>query len=301
MSLAKLSFFLTEALTNLRRSGITTFITVSTIAISLVIMGAFLFTAMNLEAFLLQMQSEAMVTVYLKNDTLLAEAHTFNMRLADMPEVADSLVVSSEDAVRELFSDPDDKRLLQIGVTPEDNPLPTTIRIKLKNPDLLKSIVDKVKLEPLVDNLSYGEDLFKQFEGMSGLLWYVSLSVVVLLGCSSMFIVFNTVRMTLFMRREEIIIMKLVGATDWFVRGPFIIEGLVQGLIGSVIATIILLSSYHLVVGKFAELIPFFGIGITFEQLFKLTAKLFMMGLILGVVGSLLSLRDIRKFSSSVN
>jgi cell division transport system permease protein len=96
MSLAKLSFFLTEALTNLRRSGITTFITVSTVAISLVIMGAFLFTTMNLEAFLLQMQSEAMVTVYLKNDTLLAEAHTFNMRLADMPEVADSLVVSSE-------------------------------------------------------------------------------------------------------------------------------------------------------------------------------------------------------------
>ena len=129
----------------------------------------------------------------------------------------------------------------------------------------------------------------------------LSIIIVILLGLSSMFIVYNTVRLTFFMRREEIIIMKLVGATDWFVRGPFIVEGLIEGLLGSVIATVLLLSGYKLVMAKLSQLIPFFSTGLTIEQLFKLTVKLFMMGLILGVVGSLLSLRDIKRFSKAIN
>jgi cell division transport system permease protein len=299
MSLAKFKFFLTEALINLRRSMLTTFVTISTIAISLTMMGAFLFITMNLEGFLHQMQAEAFVTVYLKKEAVLAECYAFNLRIADMPEVADSKVVTPEEAVKELFADPDEQKLLQIGVTKDENPLPTTIRIKLADPGYLTTLVSKIKNEPLVDNLGYGEELYEQFKGLSGLLWHVSLVVVILLGAASMFIVFNTVRLTLFMRREEVIIMKLVGATDWFVRGPFVIEGLLEGFLGSVIAAIILLSSYHLVVGKFEELVPFFGMAISFEQLVKLTIKLFMMGLVLGAVGSLISLRDIKQFSKA--
>ncbi len=301
MSFAKLTFFLTEALISLKRSVVTTFVTISTIAIALTMMGAFLFITMNLEAFLHQMQGEAFVTVYLKKETLLSEAYAFNLRIADMGEVADAQVVTPEESVSELFTDPDEQKLLQIGVTQDENPLPTTIRIKIKTPEALKPLIEKIKNEPFVDNLGYGEELYEQFKGLSSLLWHVSLVVVILLGFASMFIVFNTVRLTLYMRREEIIIMKLVGATDWFVRGPFIIEGLLQGFLGSIIAAIVLLSSYHLVAGKLAQLIPFFGIGISFEQLFKLTVKLFMMGLVLGTVGSLISLRDIKQFSKALN
>jgi cell division transport system permease protein len=299
MSFAKLTFFFTEAITNLKRSVLTTFITISTIAIALTMMGAFLFITMNLEAFLHQMQADAFVTVYLKKEAILAECYAFNLRIADMEEVADAKVVTPDEAVKELFADPDEQKLLQIGVTQDDNPLPTTIRIKLKDPVFLQPLLDKIKNEPLVDNLGYGEELYEQFKGLSGLLWHLSLAVVILLGAASMFIVFNTVRLTLFMRKEEVIIMKLVGATDWFVRGPFVIEGLLEGFFGSIIAAIVLLSSYHLVVGKFEELVPFFGMAISFDQLVKLTIKLFMMGLVLGAVGSLISLRDIKQFSKA--
>ena len=300
MSFAKLSFFINEAFTSLRRSVITTFITVSTIAVSLTMMGAFLFTTMNLEAFLNQMQAEALVTLYMTSNITYSEAESFNRRILKMPDIAKSVVVSPEEAARELFSDPDDQKLLQIGVTPVENPLPTTIRVYLKDPSQLKKIVAKFKNEPMVDSVSYGEELFEKFSGMSSLLWYVSLTIVVLLGFSSMFIVYNTVRLTFFMRREEIVIMKLVGATDWFVRGPFIVEGFIEGLLASIIATIILLAGYKLVIDKLSQLIPFFGIGLTFEQMFKLAVKLFLMGLVLGVVGSLLSLRDIKRFSRAV-
>ncbi len=299
MSYSNLKFFIVEALTNMRKSGVMAFITISTIAISLILMGTFLLATMNMEGFLAQMQSEALVTAYLKKDATLDSANTLYLRLTSLEEIENVKVISPEDAANELFTNPDDKKLLQIGLDNNENPLPFTIRIKIKNTESLEKILKKLKNEPLVDSVNYGEDLYKQLEGMSKLLWIVSLIVVILLGLASLFIVYNTVRLTLFMRREEIIIMKLVGATNWFVRGPFVVEGFLEGLLASTMSVVVLLLSYNFILTKLAELIPFFNSTITVEQLFKLSIKLFMMGIVLGVSGSLISLRDINKFSRS--
>ncbi|MBU1108299.1 MAG: ABC transporter permease [Candidatus Riflebacteria bacterium] len=299
MSLANLSFFVNEAGTNMKRSAMMAFITISTISIALVMMGAFLLATMNLESFLQQMQSEALVTAYLKSGFAITDAKTLSLRLTSWEEVEDIEVVTPDQAARELFSSPDDQQLLKIGFGEGNNPLPTTLRIKIKSGSILESLLQKLKIEPMIDNISYGEDLFQQFHGMSQLLWLISLVIVILLGLASLFIVYNTVRLTLFMRREEIVIMKLVGATNWFVRGPFLVEGFIQGLVGSFLAIVVLFSAYRFMLAKLAELIPFFTANIGFEQLFKLSAKLLMMGIVLGISGSLLSLRDISKFSKS--
>ena len=299
MSLSNLKFFIVEALTNLRKSGVMSFITISTISIALVMMGTFLLATMNMEGFLSQMQSEALVTAYLKKTADIDSANTLSLRLTALDEVEKIQVVSPEQAAKELFSDPNEQQLLQIGITAEENPLPTTLRIKVKSGSDLKKLLEKLKNEPLIDTFSYGEELYRQFEGLSKLLWVSSLVVIILLGLASLFIVYNTVRLTLFMRREEIIIMKLVGATNWFVRGPFIVEGLIQGVFASTIAVFLLSLSYNFVLSKLAELIPFFTTDVGVDQLFKLAMKLFMMGVVLGVSGSLISLRDINKFSRS--
>ena len=299
MSFSNLKFFIVEALTNLRRSGVMAFITISTISIALVMMGTFLLATMNMESFLNQMQSEALVTAYLKKTTDFDSANTLSLRISALDEVERIQVVSPEEAARELFSDPNEQQLLQIGITNEENPLPITLRIKIKGGSNLKSLLEKLKNEPLVDTFSYGEELFKQFEGLSSLLWIVSLAIIILLGLASLFIVYNTVRLTLFMRREEVIIMKLVGATNWFVRGPFIVEGFMEGVFASTLAIFILALSYNFIIAKFAELIPFFTPDVGPDQLVKLAVKLFMMGVVLGISGSLISLRDINKFSRS--
>lgn len=299
MSFSNIKFFIVEALTNLRRAGVMAFITISTIAIALILMGTFLLATMNMEGFLTQMQSEALVTAYLKKSADIDTANTLSLRLSALEEVEKIQVVSPDDAARELFSDPNEQQLLQIGITNEENPLPTTLRIKIRSGATLNSLLEKLKNEPLIDTFSYGEELFKQFEGLSRLLWIFSLVIVILLGLASLFIVYNTVRLTLFMRREEIIIMKLVGATNWFVRGPFIVEGFMEGVFASTIAILFLSVSYNFILTKFAELIPFFTPDVGVDQLVKLAIKLFMMGVVLGVSGSLISLRDISKFSRS--
>lgn len=299
MSFSNIKFFIVEALTNLRRAGVMAFITISTIAIALILMGTFLLATMNMEGFLTQMQSEALVTAYLKKSADIDTANTLSLRLSALEEVEKIQVVSPDDAARELFSDPNEQQLLQIGITNDENPLPTTLRIKIRSGATLNSLLEKLKNEPLIDTFSYGEELFKQFEGLSRLLWIFSLVIVILLGLASLFIVYNTVRLTLFMRREEIIIMKLVGATNWFVRGPFIVEGFMEGVFASTIAILFLSVSYNFILTKFAELIPFFTPDVGVDQLVKLAIKLFMMGVVLGVSGSLISLRDISKFSRS--
>lgn len=299
MSFSNIKFFIVEALTNLRRAGVMAFITISTIAIALVLMGTFLLATMNMEGFLSQMQSEALVTAYLKKTADIDTANTLSLRLSALEEVEKIQVVSPDEAARELFADPNEQQLLQIGITNDENPLPTTLRIKIKSGATLNTLLEKLKNEPLIDTFSYGEELFKQFEGLSRLLWIFSLAIVILLGLASLFIVYNTVRLTLFMRREEIIIMKLVGATNWFVRGPFIVEGFMEGVFASTIAILFLSVSYNFILTKFAELIPFFTPDVGIDQLVKLAIKLFMMGVVLGVSGSLISLRDINKFSRS--
>lgn len=300
MSLANISFFLSEAAVNLRRAGITAFITLSTIAVSLILMGAFLLATMNLESFLQQMQAEALVTAYLKENIGFSDAKALRLRLTSIDEIENIDLITPEQAAKDLFSSADDQQLLQIGITSESNPLPTTLRIKVKPGASLSSLLGKLKLEPEIDNISYGEDLFRQFQGISDLLWTASLIIVIFLGLASLFIVYNTVRLTFFMRREEIVIMKLVGATNWFVRGPFIVEGFIQGTIGAMLAILVLFASYKFILAKLALFTPFFATDIGIDQFIKLAAKLFMMGMILGVSGSLLSLRDISRFSKSI-
>ncbi len=299
MPIANISFFVAEAATNLRRSWMMAFITVSTIAISLMMMGAFLLVTMNMEDFLHQLQEEAMVTVYLKPGISGSEVNSLKLRLTELDEISKIQTITPEEAAKELFSDPDDQKLLQIGITQETNPLPTTLRIKIRSSYELKNLIEKLQSEPQIDNISYGEDLFKQFQGLSDMLWFSSLGIVTLLGLASLFIVFNTVRLTLYMRKEEIIIMKLVGATNWFVRGPFLVEGFIQGFIGSLAAILILFVSYKFIMVKMTMLIPFFTSTVSIEQLVKLAIKLLMMGIVLGISGGLLSLRDISSFSKS--
>ena len=299
MNFANINFFMHEALANCRRAGLMTFITVSTIAVALLMMGGFLLATMNMESFMARLQDEAMVTLFLRPGTLQREAGSTRMQVLGMPEVTKVQVIGPEQAAKELFSDPQDRKIIDLALEGGKNPLPITLRLKLRSGNDLEPLLAKVKRLPNVESVSYGKEAFKQFQGLSDLLWLGSLLVIILLGLSSLFIVFNTVRLTLFMRREEIVIMKLVGATNWFIRWPFIIEGFIQGLLGAVLALLLLLGTYRFMLARLGGMIPFFHFDMDSVNLLKLSLKLLMMGIVLGISGSLLSLRDLHAFTRS--
>ncbi len=294
--LASLSFFFTEAFTSCRRAGLMTFITVSTIAVTLLLMGTFLLAATTTEGFLHRLQQESLVTAFLAPEAPHADVNALKLRITEFDEVERAEIVWPEAALRELFSDASDRDLLQIGLASESNPLPPTIRIKMRGSHDLQPLLTKLKGLSPIESVSYGEDAYRQFQGLSELIWLGSMLVILLLGLASLFIVYNTVRLTLYMRREEIVIMKLVGATNWFIRWPFVIEGVIQGIAGAILASLMLLLSYKFILARLAVLVPFFAIQVGFGYLLKLSVKLMLMGIVLGISGSLLSLRDLNSF-----
>lgn len=296
MSVDSLVFFCSEAMTNLRRAGLMTFVTVSTIAVALLLMGTFLLATMNMEFFLDRLQEEAMVTAFLVPGTASDRVNALKLQITELEEVTQVSVITPEAAGRELFTSPDDQKLLQIGLAEGGSPLPYTIRMKIRSSQDLQSLLAKLRAFPLVESVGYGEEAFRQFQGFSQLLWIGSVLIIILLGLSSLFIVYNTVRLTLFMRREEIVIMKLVGATNWFIRSPFLIEGFIQGVLGAAIAMVLLVFGSQFIMARLAVLIPFFKFDLALAHLAKLSVKLFLMGIVLGISGSLLSLRDLNAF-----
>ncbi len=293
---ASLNFFLQEALSNCRRAGMMTLVTLSTIAVALLLMGVFLLASLNIESFLSRLQDEAMVTAFLQPTASREQANSLKLKITEFEEVNDIQLITPEMAARELFSNPDDRNLLNIGIASGTNPLPTTLRLKIRSSHDLETLLKKLKGQLLVESVSYGEEAFRQFQGLSELFWIGSLIIIILLGLSSLFIVFNTVRLTLILRRDEIVIMKLVGATNWFIRWPFIIEGVIQGILGAVLAVVLLIVSYKFIMVRLAVMVPFFTMDIGFSQVLKLSIKLLLMGILLGVSGSLLSLRDLDVF-----
>ena len=296
MNFSSLSFFVHEALTNFRRAGLMTIVSVSTIAVSLLMMGTLLLATLNVEAFLTRLQAEAMVNVFLAPGTSSEIANNLKLQITGMEEVNQVEVIGPEQAAKELFLNPEDRQLLDIGLGSGPNPLPYTLRIQLRTSNDLDPVVKKVKTFSWVESVGYGEEAFRQFRGLSELLWVGSMIIILIMGLCSLFIVANTIRLTLFLRQEEVIIMRLVGATNWFIRWPFIIEGFLQGIIGAAAAIVLLLISYKFILFRLAALIPFFHFDILTGHLIKLGIKLFLMGMVLGISGALISLRDLRSF-----
>lgn len=292
-----LRFFIHEALINCRRAGMMGLATVSTIAVSLLMTGGFMLATQTVESFIARLQTEALITGFLSAATTPEVAAEIRTKVAALDEVAEVVLVPPGQALDELFLDPSDKQLLTAGLGSEKNPLPYTVRIKLKRATDLQSLLTKLRAISFIDDVAYGKEALQEFRGFSDLLWNGSLLMVILLGTGSLFIVANTVRLTLMMRREEIEIMRLVGATHWFIRWPFIIEGLIHGVVGAVIANVLLFIGHKFIVARLAILIPFFRLQLEAAPLFKLMAKLGMLGIVLGVAGSLLTLRDLRAFS----
>lgn len=293
-------FFLREALINCRRAGMIGVATVSTIAVSLLMTGGFMLASQTVESFIARLQVEALVTAFLAPGTGPEAAQEVRARVLLFDEVAEVELIPPSQALRELFLDPNDHRLLQESLGSQSNPLPYTLRLRLKRASDLQQLLARLRNISLVEDVAYGKEALQEFQGFSELLFSGSVLMVILLGSGSLFIVANTVRLTLLMRREEIEIMRLVGATNWFIRWPFILEGLIHGLAGALIAIVLLLIGHRFVVARLAILIPFFKLHLQSIPIAKLAVKMAMLGLVLGMAGSLISLRDLRSFSRHV-
>lgn len=288
---AKLSFQFQEAIAGVRRTGAMNVATVTTVALSLFILGSFLLFLRNLNLLLDSLKTQYQVTLMLAPELDKRGIELLQERLQNDEAVKRIRFVSKDEALetiaRELGHDE--------GILPDlqANPLPNSIEVHIIENTDFDGFMERIKNMPGVAKSTTGQQWVGRVLSMVDLTRVVGLIMVLVLGTASLLIIANTIKLTVYARREEIAIMKIVGATNWFIRTPFLIEGCLQGLVGASVSLLILLSSYHILAERIVGIAPFLTLVTDVGVLTKLSSQILLMGMLLGLLGSLISLRRI--------
>jgi cell division transport system permease protein len=233
-----LMFWLRETFSNIARNRLMSLLAVTTVTFGLVILGACFVVISNMRAIAEQETGKLDIVVFLKKD--ISEKRRKEIyAAARIPQVADLQFVSRSQALREMQTDLPD---LPVGDLKDENPLNDELRIKLKK----ESVNDVVKVQSYLDSIAgvvktrRDNTIAEQLIAINRFLTIAGVLSLLLLGLMILLIIHNAIRLTIFARRREIRIMELVGATSWFIRIPFLLEGVLYGILGAVVAALIL-------------------------------------------------------------
>ncbi|OPA76108.1 cell division protein FtsX [Paenibacillus selenitireducens] len=293
-----------EGFKNVLRNGWMSFASVSSIVISLFILGVFLLLSLNINALAGQVESQVQIQVYLEPNTTVEQRDQLNTQIGNMPEVSKVQVVTKEEGMK-LFRENlgDDGKELLSGYTEDTNPLPDTLVVDVVEPTTIPDVAKKIEAlkqtttDKVISKVKYGEGTVEKMFKVTNTIRNGGLIVVAGLAITSMFLISNTIKVTIFARRREISIMKLVGATNHFIRWPFFIEGAVIGLLGSGVTIGLLFAGYDRLV-KLTQV----ELGLMLIKLVPLPeiylsvgGVILGLGVMIGVWGSTVSIRKFLK------
>jgi len=270
-------------------------ITVMTIAVSLFLLSSFLLGVQNVGRLVVSAGSTFYVTVYLKENVPEKDLVDFTKGLENNRRVRSIEYVSKSDALESFRRQLGPRSAFLEGLE-GDNPLPASVDIVLQPDELgadsVNVIIDELrKNDRVVDEVVFGNEWVEKVQGILKvfrLIGGVSLLIILLIV---IFLIANTIKLVFYARRDEIGIMQLVGASEWFVKTPFIIGGLLQGLVGSVFALLLLRLSFGLLRAQLASVSVFGMVLPEFSFLSGFTVVgILLLGLIIGAVGSFFSL-----------
>ncbi len=293
MKLRTTKYFAKEGFNNLSRNKVMSAASITSVIAALLVIGIFFIIMLNIDYAASALESQIEMMVYL--DEGLSEETISVMRdeIKSINGVKDILFISKDTALKDMQKKLGDNAYLLEGLE-SDNPLPNTFIITLKNPQDASSVSLALSSMANIEKVSYGKEDLEKLLKATYVLRMASLLVIVILLFISIFIISNTIKLTVFARRREIGIMKFVGATDWFVRGPFVIEGMLLGVIGGIAATALLGAGYYYCINLVRDqMIGILSITLMpFKQVtMSMTALLLCVGLVIGTIGSLLSVR----------
>ncbi len=294
MKVRTIEYYIREVFISLRRNNWMSVASIGTVAVSLFIFGMFLMMVMNMNKLAENMESQVQINVYLLDKVDREQARDIEKDLKEI-EGVESVGFVTKDEAMERFKDRlgDQKTLLD--ALDETNPLPDSFEVTVTNPDLVKTAAEKMEKIDGVECAKYGQDVMEHLFEITRLLRIFGFTLMLVLAFATLFIISNTIRLTVFARRKEIAIMKYVGATDWFIRWPFVMEGMVLGLFGSIIAAMVLKTAYTAMAEKVYDTLAFFPLIPEQPFLTYITIVVVISGMVVGAIGSAVSIKKFLK------
>lgn len=292
----RLGYFTRKAIANLRNNRLVTLITIFTITLALLIISLFMLFYVNMEGTIDQWSRKVAVTVYFDTEPVPQELQAIKSRISLLPGTEAIRYVSRGEALEIFRSRLKGQESLLEGVAADI--LPSSFEITLKkefrSADKITLFVSRLKHVQGIGEVQYGEEWVNKFLTFFQFIRVLGLMIATFLVMTVLFIVSNTIKLTVLARQDELEILALVGATPFFIKAPFLIEGMVQGAVGSLFAVGILCAGYYSMLANAANFLSFnpADSGLTFLPI-SYIALLISGGVILGFVGSLVSLKKL--------
>ena len=294
MKLRTSEYFITEVFHSLRRNNWMSFASVGTVAVSLFVLGVFLTLVLNMNRLASSLESEVQISVYLEDSIKTSARKDLQKDLENMQGIESVKYVSREEAKERLTERLGDQKYL-LDALGDQNPLPESFELTVAQPDMVETVAKAIEKMDGVEAAKYGQDVVKHLFDITRLIRVFGLALMVLLAAATLFIISNTIRLTVFARRKEVAIMKYVGATDWFIRWPFVLEGVVMGFVGGTLAAIALRSFYAAMAAKIYNTLAFFPLMPQYPFMNYVTVAIILSGMAIGALGSAISLKRFLK------
>lgn len=291
---SSIKYYFKEGFTSLLRNRLMTVASIATVAACIFIMSFSYCVVSNLQYVLRQMEDSIGIAVFLNEELTSDDVERISNEIKAIPHVKQVTYTSPDDALTELQDEWSMDGILD-GFSGENNPLSSSFEISLEGVEYQTDVTKALTAIDGIDNVRDAHTETEILLKVNNVMQITGVLVIAILAVISVVIIMNTIKISVYTRRNEINIMKYVGATDWFIRWPFIIEGMLIGIIGSVIPMLISWPVYSKIVDILYTSLPVIKNMISFRYSIDIFSVLIpvsiVSGILLGVIGSVTSIR----------
>lgn len=310
MAPSNLGYSTKEAFRHFFRNWTTSFGAVITIFLSLFIIGLFIVGSVLVNSAIGNVEDQVTIQAYISDDASDEAVEAYQGKLERMDNVKNVEFVSKEDALEEYSSSISSNADATLSALDGQNPLPRSFRIEMEDPSQVEAMADEIKADSdfreivddantdvddkdadVAENVRYGQEEVSRLFQLTNYIRIAAVVLVALLTFVAFIFINNTIRLSITARRREIAIMRLVGASNGFIRGPFITEGVLQALLGALFSIGVLELFRNLVIPKVASGISFMSFNVPMEIYYATYGALVLLGVIIGLFGSAIAMR----------
>ena len=273
---------------NVFRNFSLSFASISCITITLIVVAVALVGSLNVENFTKQISDDFTIVAFVKNDADKEAEEKIEAKLDKIGNIDTVTFVSKKDTKQEMMDSSDTFKNIMSAWDEDENPLSDAYQIKVKDIEKIEKTAEKIKAIDNIEIVKYGEGMVDSMVSIFNLIKKILIVLVVALVVVTAFLIVNTIKITIFSRQQDIEIKRLVGASNFSIKQPFVIEGLLIGFLGSIIPVIVTIYGYNYLYNYTGGVIfsQFIRLIKPFPFVFYVSIVLLVIGVIVGMIGS---------------
>lgn len=310
MAPSNFGYSIKEAFRHFFRNWTTSFGAVITIFLSLFIIGLFIVGSVLINSAMGSVEDQVTIQAYIADSADDADVEAFQNKLERMNNVKRVEFISKEQALEEYSSAISSTAEVTMSALDGQNPLPRSYRIEMEDPSQVEEMAETIKADSdfrnivddanaevedkdadVAENVRYGQEEVSRLFQLTDYIRIAAVVLVALLTFVAFIFINNTIRLSITARRREIAIMRLVGASNGFIRGPFITEGVLQALLGALLSIGALELFRNLVIPRVSSSLTFLVFGVSAQIYFATYGSLILIGVLIGLFGSMIAMR----------